>query len=82
MWLFGGIITLSKFWVKKRSPGRHGRCRHLPCVIPGAGDNVLRLLGSISMPAEPFPRLDLINDRGRRRCPVAAIHGESTSPMN
>jgi len=50
--------------------------------FPGSGDNVLRLLGGIGMPAEPFPRLDLINDRGRCGGAMAAIHGESTSPMN
>ena len=39
--------------------------------FPGPGDDVLRLFGGIGMPAEPFSRLDLINDRGRRVAPWA-----------
>ena len=50
--------------------------------FPGSGDDVLRFFGGIGMPAEPFSWLDLINDSGRRGRAVAAIHGESTSPMN
>jgi hypothetical protein len=34
------------------------------------------------MPAEPFPGLDLINDRGRRRCAVATVDRKGASPMN
>ena len=48
----------------------------------GPGDDVLRFFGGIGMPAEPFSRLDLIDDGGKRGRAVADIHRESTSPMN
>ena len=48
----------------------------------GTGDDVLRFFGSVGVPAKPFPRLNLVNYRGRRGCAVAAKHGESASPMN
>ena len=40
------------------------------------------LFGGIGMPSEPFSRLDLIDDSGRRGRAVSAIDRESTSPMN
>ena len=51
-------------------------------IIAGTGDDVLRFFGSVGVPAKPFPRLNLVNHRGRRGCAVAAKHGESASPMN
>jgi hypothetical protein len=70
-------------WNGKNTPRTDGvRAAIFHVQFPGAGDNVLRLFSSIGMPAEPFPRLDLINDRRRRGRAVATVNGESTGPMN
>jgi hypothetical protein len=48
-----------------------------------AGDDVLRLLGGIGVPAQPRARFDLIDDRRRRGRPaVSAIDRESASPFD
>jgi hypothetical protein len=70
-------------WNGKDTPRTdRGRCCHLHVQFAGAGDNVLRLLGGIGYASRAIPRLDLINDRGRCGGAIAAIDGESASPMN
>ena len=48
----------------------------------GTGDDVLRFFGCISVPAEPFPGLNLVYDCGRRCRAVSAIDCKCAGPMN
>jgi hypothetical protein len=111
MCVFGGIITLSKFWVNiaaaRKATARNvslptltrscftgvGMAKTLPGpTVVGAAifmssspvPAIMYCVSSVAsgMPAEPFPRLDLINDRGRCGGAIAAIDGESASRMN
>src|SRR5271169_1421968 len=50
--------------------------------LSGAGDDVLRLLGGVRMPAEVTARLDLVNNRGRRCRTAAAIARECALPTD
>lgn len=48
--------------------------------LAGSGDDILRLLGRVSVPAEPLSRLDLGDDGRRGSRPVSAIDGERRLP--
>ena len=54
----------------------------LEIKLAGAGDDVLRFFGSVSVPAEPAAGLDFVDDGGRRRCAVAAEAGEGALPTD
>jgi hypothetical protein len=105
MWLFGGIITLSKFWVNitaaKKATARKvslptltrscftgvGIANPVGAAIfhvqfPGTSNDILRLFGSVGVPPETMPGLNLIHDRRRRGRAVAPIDGKSASPMD
>jgi hypothetical protein len=111
MWLFGGIITLSKVWVNiaaaKKATARNvslptltrscltgvGIAKTLPgptqvgvaifhVQFSGASNDVLRLFGSVGVPAEAMPGLNFVHNRGRCGRAVAAIDGKTASPMN
>ncbi len=76
MWLFGGIITLSKFWVNiaaaKKATARNVSLPTLTraCftgvgiakTLPGPM-RLLRLFGSVGVPSEAMAGFNFIHDR-------------------
>ena len=48
----------------------------------GAGDDVLRFFGRISVPAEPLTGLNLVHDRAQRCRAMSAIDCKCAAPVN
>ena len=87
MWLLGGIITWSKFWVNIAAAKKAtARSVSLPVFfeteLAGPGDDILRLFRRVGVPAEALAGLDLVNDDGGRRRAMPTIDGEGPLPVD
>lgn len=54
----------------------------LEIKLAGARNDILRLFGSLGVPAEPLAWLNLVDDGRGRRGSTTTINGERTGPVD
>jgi hypothetical protein len=76
------VPTLTRFVTQRRREHKDAARAYgmlaaiLEQQLTGAGDNVLRFLGGVRMPAEMSAGFDFVNDGGRLRRAVPAVESE------